>query len=117
MTMRNNGNQFQNNNRGGFGGGNNRRDFNRDGGPNATNGQEGGGRFFRRPRVPEFVIEQLDSLDYKQVDHLRWFVNENGRIKPRRQTGLTAHHQRLVAIAIKRARHMALLGFVTTAQE
>ncbi len=70
-------------------------------------------RRIRRPRVPDFVVEKIGVIDYKNIETLRWFINENGRIKPRRQTGLNASQQRQVAVAVKRARHMALLSFTT----
>ena len=54
---------------------------------------------------------QADSIDYKQSDVLRRFVTEEGKIRPRRQTGTCARHQRELAVAIKRARHIALLPF------
>jgi small subunit ribosomal protein S18 len=50
-------------------------------------------------------------IDYKRVDMLRRFVSEDGKIRPRRQTGTCAKHQRELAKAIKRARHLALLQF------
>jgi small subunit ribosomal protein S18 len=52
------------------------------------------------------------EVDYKQPDVLRRFVMERGKIRPRRQTGTCARHQRSLAVAIKRARHLALLPFV-----
>jgi len=52
------------------------------------------------------------EIDYKDYETLRRYVNEYGRIKPRRQTGTCAKHQRKLAISIKRARHLALLPFV-----
>jgi small subunit ribosomal protein S18 len=51
------------------------------------------------------------TIDYKQVDLLRRFITEEGKIRPRRQTGTCAKHQRELAQAIKRARHLALLQF------
>lgn len=70
-------------------------------------------RRVRRQRVPDFVLEKIDQIDYKNLESLRWFINENGRIKPRRQTGLNATQQRRVTIAVKHARHMALLNFIS----
>lgn len=52
------------------------------------------------------------DIDYKDVDLLKHFITERGKIIPRRITGVTAHHQRMLAKAIKRARHIALLPFV-----
>jgi small subunit ribosomal protein S18 len=51
-------------------------------------------------------------VDYKDTDTLRRYITEHGRIRPRRQTGTCARHQRSLARAIKRARHLALLPFV-----
>ena len=70
-----------------------------------------GGRF-RRKRVCNFCVDKTE-IDYKKYDVLRRYVNEYGRIKPCRQTGTCAKHQRSLAIAIKRARHLALLPFVS----
>jgi small subunit ribosomal protein S18 len=52
------------------------------------------------------------EVDYKEPEVLSRYINEYGRIKPRRQTGLCAKSQRHLAVAIKRARHLALLPFV-----
>jgi small subunit ribosomal protein S18 len=81
---------------------------------NKPNRRGGGGnrrRFTRRPRVCQFCAEKAKAIDYKQVELLKRFVNEQGKIRSRRQTGTCARHQRLLARAIKRARHMALLPF------
>jgi small subunit ribosomal protein S18 len=51
------------------------------------------------------------SIDYKNVDLLKRFITDEGKIRPRRQTGTCARHQRALATAIKRARHLALLPF------
>jgi small subunit ribosomal protein S18 len=64
----------------------------------------------RRPRFCAFCAEG-DSIDYKDPDGLRRYLTGLGKIKPRRQTGLCAKHQRDLAIAVKRARHLALLSF------
>lgn len=68
-------------------------------------------RYYARPRVCQFCTEPNLSIDYKQVDLLRRFVSEDGKIRPRRQTGTCAKHQRQLTQAIKRARHIALLPF------
>lgn len=73
--------------------------------------QQGGRRYYTRPRVCQFCTEHNISIDYKQYDMLRRFVTEDGKIRPRRQTGTCAKHQRALARAIKRARHLALLPF------
>jgi small subunit ribosomal protein S18 len=71
----------------------------------------GGRRFFSQPRVCQFCTDRNAIIDYKNVDLLRRFVQEDGKIRPRRQTGTCAKHQREVANAVKRARHIALLPF------
>ncbi|MCC6190386.1 MAG: 30S ribosomal protein S18 [Anaerolineales bacterium] len=65
----------------------------------------------RRARVCQFCAEKTKQIDYKNVDLLRPLISDRGKIRPRRQTGTCARHQRRVAEAIKRARHMALLPF------
>ncbi len=66
-----------------------------------------------KPRVHQcyFCVEGLDVVDYKKTDVLRRFLSSRGKIKPRRQTGTCARHQRRLARAIKRARQIALLPF------
>jgi small subunit ribosomal protein S18 len=56
----------------------------------------------------------MDHIDYKDVKRLQRYVSERGKISPRRRTGTCAKHQRALAVAVKRARHMALLPFVRT---
>jgi small subunit ribosomal protein S18 len=73
--------------------------------------QSGGRRFFSRPRVCQFCTDQNAVIDYKQAEALRRYITEDGKIRPRRQTGTCARHQRDLARAIKRARHLALLPF------
>ncbi|NMF85647.1 MAG: 30S ribosomal protein S18 [Leptolyngbya sp. LCM1.Bin17] len=65
--------------------------------------------YFRRRVSP---IKPEDAIDYKDVDLLRKFVTERGKILPRRITGLTAQQQRDLTVAIKRARILALLPYV-----
>lgn len=74
---------------------------------------EGGARRYRRkPRICAFCADKVKEIDYKDHERLRRFVSDHGQIKPRRQTGTCARHQRALAVAIKRARHIALLPFV-----
>lgn len=68
-----------------------------------------GRRRFRRRR-PKGCLDK--TFDYKDTDELKRYMNEYGRIRPRRQTHLCAKSQRSLARAIKRARHLALLPFV-----
>ncbi len=75
-------------------------------------GPSGGSRrYVARPKICQFCAEKNSTIDYKQIDVLRRFVTEDGKIRPRRQTGTCATHQRKLALAIKRARHIALLPF------
>jgi small subunit ribosomal protein S18 len=56
-------------------------------------------------------VERITKIDYKDYDQLRRYVNNRGKISPRRQTGTCSKHQRMLARAVKRARHVALLPF------
>ena len=66
--------------------------------------------YHRKRRICAFCVEKVTNIDYKQQEVLRRYLTEHGRIRPRRQT--CAKHQRGLAKAIKRARHIALLPFV-----
>jgi small subunit ribosomal protein S18 len=72
---------------------------------------QGGRRYYSHPRVCQFCTDKTALIDYKQVEMLRRYVSEDGKIRPRRQTGACAKHQRAMAIAVKRARHLALLPY------
>ncbi len=72
----------------------------------------GGRRYMARPKICQFCADKNIKIDYKAVDMLRRFVTEDGKIRPRRQTGTCALHQRELAAAVKRARHIALLPYV-----
>jgi small subunit ribosomal protein S18 len=56
-------------------------------------------------------VDKVDSVDYKDAGRLRRYVSERGKIEPRRKTGNCARHQRMVTLAIKRARHIAILPY------
>ena len=71
-------------------------------------------RYVSRPKICQFCADKNTQIDYKQADFLRRFVTEDGKIRPRCQTGTCAKHQRELATAIKRARHLALLPFAFT---
>ena len=75
--------------------------------------QTTGRRYIARPKFCQFCVDKNAEIDYKQVDLLRRFVSEDGKIRPRRQTGTCAKHQRELARAIKHARQIALLPFVS----
>ncbi len=67
----------------------------------------------RRRRECRFCREKVDLIDYKDVETLKAFIPERGKIMPRRLSGVCAPHQRMLTRAIKRARNMALLPYVT----
>ncbi|WP_070120023.1 30S ribosomal protein S18 [Bacillus marinisedimentorum] len=67
----------------------------------------------KRRKVCFFTSNGITHIDYKDVDLLKRFVSERGKILPRRVTGTSAKYQRKLTIAIKRARQMALLPYVT----
>lgn len=70
------------------------------------------GNYKRRRKVCYFTQNKITKIDFKDIDLLRKFITDRGKILPRRATGTKAKYQRLLATAIKRARHMALLPFV-----
>jgi ribosomal protein S18 len=73
-------------------------------------GERGGrGRFPPRRRVCYFCVERIEHIDYKLADFLRQYLTDRAKIKARRKSGVCARHQRRLALAIKRARHLALL--------
>ena len=65
-----------------------------------------------RRKVCPFCAGKAEAVDYKDPAKLRRFVSDRGKIEPRRKTGVCARHQRVLAMAIKRARHLALLPYV-----
>ena len=71
------------------------------------------GGFFRRRRVCKFSAEKIDYINYKDVRLLAPFLPERGKIQPRRISGTCALHQRKLQTAIKRARQLALVPYVT----
>jgi small subunit ribosomal protein S18 len=94
-----------------------RRRYGRDGrpeGPRPGGGEDRGGRrpYFRK-KVCKLCLKKAKAVDYKDVDMLRRFVTDRGKILPRRITGACAKHQRMVSRAIMRARMVALLPFVS----
>ena len=106
----------------------NREGGNREGGNREGGNREGGGGggyrgdrpkrpkrkfYYRRRKFCKFQAEKIDFIDYKDVELLKGFVPERGKIAPRRQTGTSAKYQRMLAQAIKRARHIALLPYTT----
>jgi small subunit ribosomal protein S18 len=84
-------------------------------GPGGRGGPKEGGKryFFRRRKVCKFCVDKIDYVDYKDVKLLASFAPERGKVLPRRMFGTCAEHQRKLTQAIKRARLIALLPFVT----
>jgi small subunit ribosomal protein S18 len=68
-------------------------------------------RFFRRRKYCRFTAEGIKEIDYKDLDMLKQYISENGKIVPSRITGTTAKYQRQLSTAIKRARFLALLPY------
>lgn len=68
-------------------------------------------RFFRRRRYCRFTVEGVKEIDYKDLNTLKAYVSETGKIVPSRITGTKARYQRQLARAIKRARYLALLPY------
>lgn len=75
----------------------------------------GGGRYAPRRKICGFCADNLTEVDYKDIARLRRHLSERGKIEPRRKLGTCARHQRSLTVAIKRARHLALLPFTTSA--
>ena len=68
--------------------------------------------FSKRKKVCPFVAAKMEVIDYKDLETLRQFITERGKILPRRITGVSYYYQKLLKKAIKQARHMALIAFV-----
>mgnify|MGYP002785597416 FL=1 len=74
-------------------------------------GRKKGNALFRRRKFCRFTAEGIKQVDYKDINLLKDFINENGRIIPARITGTKARYQRQLSIAVKRARFLALLPY------
>ena len=74
---------------------------------------EKGPRGRKRRKVCTFCVDKVTSIDYKDAAKLRRYISERSKILPRRMTGTCTAHQRELTEAIKRARHLAMLPFVT----
>ena len=68
-------------------------------------------RFFRRRKFCRFTAEGVDQIDYKDIETLKSYITETGKIVPSRITGTKARYQRQLATAIKRARYLPLLPY------
>ena len=71
-----------------------------------------GGRKSRK-KVCAFCVDKVEVIDYKDISRLRRFVSERAKILPRRVTGTCARHQRELTVAIKRARYLSLLPYIS----
>ncbi|MBN2369246.1 MAG: 30S ribosomal protein S18 [Vicinamibacteria bacterium] len=83
------------------------------GGPSRSGRESGKRYYYRRRKVCRFCAEKIDYVDYKDVKLLSSFAPEKGKILPRRMFGTCAEHQRKLTLAIKRARLIALMPFVS----
>lgn len=70
-----------------------------------------GKRYIPKRKVCAFCVDKVEVIDYKDSAKLRHYISDRGKIQPRRRTGTCAKHQRALAGAVKRARHIALLPF------
>ena len=73
-------------------------------------------RYFRRRKFCKFTAEGTKEIDYKDIETLKAYVSENGKIVPSRITGTKARYQRQLATAIKRARYLALIPYTDSHQ-
>jgi small subunit ribosomal protein S18 len=71
-------------------------------------------RFFRRKKYCRFTAEGIEEIDYKDINVLKGYVTETGKIVPSRVTGTKSRYQRQLATAIKRSRYLALLPYSDT---
>jgi small subunit ribosomal protein S18 len=92
-----------------------RREGSGPGGAGPGGPRRGKRQYFRKKKVCKFCVEKMDFIDYKRADILSQFVQERGKILPRRMTGVCSKHQRWLGVAIKRARNIALLPFAGSA--
>lgn len=84
------------------------------GGPGSREGgppRRGKRQYFRKRKVCRFCADRVDFIDYKKADVLQSFIQDRGKILPRRMTGTCSPHQRWLGVAIRRARNIALLPF------
>jgi small subunit ribosomal protein S18 len=79
--------------------------------PSFSRSGSGGRRFTPSRKVCTFCVDGVEYIDYKQVAILQRFLSDAGKIRARRKTGTCAKHQRRLALAVKRARHLALLPY------
>jgi small subunit ribosomal protein S18 len=78
-----------------------------------ANEKDSKGHGRKRRKVCQFCVDKCQSIDYKDTAKIRRYISERSKILPRRTTGICAQHQRQLMVAIKRARQIALLPYVT----
>ena len=71
-----------------------------------------GARYVPKRKFCSFCADKVETIDYKDPSKLHRYISDGGKIESRRRTGTCAKHQRVLAVAIKRARHLALLPYV-----
>lgn len=76
--------------------------------------REGKGKYIPKRKVCAFCVDKVEVIEYKDAAKLRRYISDRGKIEPRRRTGTCAKHQRALAIALKRARHLALIPYTPT---
>ena len=76
--------------------------------------RRGARRFTPRRRVCQFCVDHVKTIDYKDVNRLKRYLSDRAKIEPRRKTGTCAKHQRALAVALKRARFLALLPYTAS---
>ena len=81
------------------------------GGPGGPGGGRGRPRYYARRKVCSFCVDHVEYIDYKNVERIRRFLSDRFMVEARRRTGVCSKHQRGLARAIKRARHLAMLPF------
>lgn len=72
------------------------------------------GKYIPKRKICYFCRDKVEYIDYKEPAKLRPYISDRGKISPRRKSGTCARHQRSLAVAIKRARHLGLLPFVAS---
>jgi small subunit ribosomal protein S18 len=80
-------------------------------GKDKTKRRDRGNNLFKRKKFCRFTAEKVKQIDYKDIDVLKDFIQENGKLMPARITGTKARYQRQLSTAIKRARYLALLPY------
>ena len=78
-------------------------------GPGRPGGGRGRPRYYTRRKVCSFCVDHVDYIDYKSVERIRRFLSDRFMMESRRKTGVCSKHQRGLSVAIKRARHVALI--------